>query len=368
MTAGTVVLAALLTGCMGQKRLAEAWPPADAPAPALPSSSASPAAVPPGTFAEYELEGYDVAPMLVTFTVLEERESERLVEVRARPRGPGPLSGPLQRPLVFVMRLEPLPGEALRLPSGRNAAADRIPEPGHDSAHPFEVRPAKVEVGGGTFECARVEHHQGANLTRGCVGATDARIAFAGGAVWLEEAWSDWAGVLSRARLVAHGVRTPGPRDAVVAVRPGQVAVYDVWMGQEPSVETHVWSTGHARVRHSVSGTGTYHPLIESQWEGTLLDVVFLLARLEPGRNLYAREAAPAERSVVQVGDARVGVILRSLAGRSAGDVDFTQQLTLAEDPWGLKDAPVWGRFWPLVSMTDMKGGHTIRIELKEWK
>lgn len=368
MTAGSVVLAVMLTGCLGPKRLSTDWPPADAPAPAFPSSGASPAAVPPGTYAEYELEGKDVAPMLVTFTVLEERESERLVELSARPRGSEPLPAPLRRPLVFVMRLEPLPGDALELPAGHHVATDRIPEPGDDSAQSFEVHPAKVQAGGGTFECARVERHRFSDLTRGCVGATDARIAFAGGAVWLEESWGDWERVFNRARLVAHGVRPLASRDAVVAVRPGQVAVYNVRMGPAQAVETHVWSTGQSRVRHAVSGTGAFHPIIEPEWEGTLLDVVFLLARLDPGRNPYASEAAPPEPGVVQLGERRVSAIQRSLAGQSPGGDDFTQRLTLAEDPWALEGAPVWGRFWPLVGMTDMGEDRTLRVELKEWK
>jgi hypothetical protein len=349
---------------------AEDWPPVGVPAEDFPAAAPSAEVLPPGTFAEYEFDGAYIPPMRVSFTVLEDGEAERLVELRARPRGEAALPGPLRRPVVFAMRKQPLPGEAGRLPGGHNDATDRVPAHGAEfGPHPLEVRPVEVEAGGGTFACAEFERRRSAYLTRGCVAARDARIEFAGGAVWLEEAWGTWTPPLQRLRLVAHGVRPLGPRDAVLAVRSGQEATYEVRLGEQRYAETHVWTTDSMRVRHAVNGKGPYgNPSVEREWEGTLLDMVFVLAKLKSPLAEYASDVREPTRGVVQVDGGRLAVIQRTLSGMGPGDGHFTGQLALAEDPWVLDDAPVWVRFWPLRSTYRDEGGSTTHFELKHWK
>ncbi|NOK31863.1 hypothetical protein HMI49_01430 [Corallococcus exercitus] len=327
-----------------------------------------PASLPPGTFVEYRVDTSLLKNLRVTFTVLRETTSERWVEARMRRRArlEKRWKALYERPLVFVMKRQPLSGEMQNHPIDTRVSTDE-PRP-RDAGWNYRARtssPMKLEVNGKTFECQEYAYYiRPGDEARGCVQAKDPRILFAGGAFFLEEHFMAKEEPSLRIKLLNMGQRPVQPANGIIALRSTQSAVYEQADGARV---THRWTTGDSRVRHVHQVESHLAPPLSRyyEWEGTLLEVMIALA--EESESPYSPQPDSDAREDLQAGNTLVRVFQRRLHGQDGGDTSFELTSTYAEDPWQLEDAPIWIRHRPLEEQGTY-GGAPVHYWLKDWK
>ncbi|NOJ97878.1 hypothetical protein HMI51_33690 [Corallococcus coralloides] len=327
-----------------------------------------PTSLPPGTFVEYRIDTLYMTDLRATFTVLRETQTERWVEVRMRreARPEELLKGLYDRPLIFVMQLQPLPEGPSNPPFQTRFATDEERFVGPERLHrSVTATPMKLQVNGRTFECEDHAYQmEPPRSGRGCIRAKDPRVLFAGGVFFLEEHYNDARWPSLRIQLLDMGQRKVEASDGVIAIRSGQSATY---VRSDGLSVTHTWTTGPTRVRHVQTYLSQDMPLPgnDSDWEGTLLDVVTALADKSGWR--YRPLPDSNARTEVQVNGEAIRVFQRRLSDRNGGDEPYDIIRSYVDDVWQMKDAPIWIRLWPLTAQGNI-GQRPVHHWLKEWK